>query len=226
MFLRHREKSGGETGTSRLTALRDIVEIVAIVAAGGWAFYTFVYQNDIKPANSPPLIQFDGKMTRLGQRAGLVAVQSRFSIRNDGVTDVWLYGFAETVLGSRIRVRPLAQHSPFDPSVAQTELEPGWITDRPARVYAIGVLTDLARPHSGTEINLTPGQSLPFDRLFYVPAGTYDELELHVSFRFTAHPKPVPFRLAMVGNLVEIVPSTAADDSDGAQGTIATLSLW
>jgi hypothetical protein len=34
--------------------VRDVVEIAAIVAAGLWAFYVFVYENRIKPSFLPP----------------------------------------------------------------------------------------------------------------------------------------------------------------------------
>jgi hypothetical protein len=33
--------------------LRHVVEVLALVAAGAWAFYTFIYQEKIKPANEP-----------------------------------------------------------------------------------------------------------------------------------------------------------------------------
>jgi hypothetical protein len=34
--------------------VRDIVEVVAIVAAGIWAFYVFAYENRIKPSLADP----------------------------------------------------------------------------------------------------------------------------------------------------------------------------
>ncbi len=33
---------------------RHVIEAVAIVAAGLWAFYIFVYQEKIKPSGEPP----------------------------------------------------------------------------------------------------------------------------------------------------------------------------
>jgi hypothetical protein len=33
--------------------VRDVVEVVAIIAAGAWAFYIFAYENRIKPAMAP-----------------------------------------------------------------------------------------------------------------------------------------------------------------------------
>jgi hypothetical protein len=226
MFLRRPPDAGERHALSPLTTLRDVVEIVAIVAAGAWAFYTFVYQNDIKPANSPPLVQFEATMTRLGERRGFVAVESHISIKNEGVGDVWFYGIAETILGSTIRPRPRSEPPLLGADVSHTELEPGWIDDPPTAVYSVAIVTQLGNSRSGTTLELGPGKSLPFDRLFYVRAGRYDELQMHIDLRYAAHPKPISFHLATVGNLTELVPSNPAIDTNGDAGTPASLSLW
>ena len=196
MFFRRTPDSGERNGPSRLSALRDIVEIVAIIAAGGWAFYTFIYQNDIKPANSTPLVQFEAKMTRLGERHGFVAVQSHIEIKNVGISDVWFYGIAETVLGSTIRARPRSRPPALDPTALHAEIEPEWIDDAPIPVYSIAFVTQLANPRSDSQLSLSPGQSIPVDRLFYVRAGRYDELLLNIDLRFAAHEKRLRFTLA------------------------------
>ena len=64
--------------------MRDVVEILAIVAAGAWAFYTFVYENQIKPTLEKPEAQVESVLTKLGERNGLVAVRSRVTIANVG----------------------------------------------------------------------------------------------------------------------------------------------
>ena len=37
-----------------MAIVRDVVEVIAIVAAGIWAFYVFAYENRIKPSISNP----------------------------------------------------------------------------------------------------------------------------------------------------------------------------
>ncbi len=41
---------------SRLRAVRDLAEVIAIVAAGMWALYIFVYEQRIKPALQQPAV--------------------------------------------------------------------------------------------------------------------------------------------------------------------------
>jgi hypothetical protein len=47
--------------------VRDIVEVVAIIAAGIWALYTFVYAERVKPASEPPTVLLTGSMHMPGR---------------------------------------------------------------------------------------------------------------------------------------------------------------
>jgi hypothetical protein len=226
MFLRRRtEREDGTATASLLGSIRDVVEIVAIVAAGAWAFYTFVYENQIKPANERAEVQIESSLTRLGQSHGLVAVQSHVVIRNVGVSDIWLYGFAETVTGSTVRPAPPAATASGTGAATYVQAEPGWVERAKATVYSLGFLTHLADARADDELNLRPGQSAPFDRLIYVPAGRFDELDTFVSMRFSSKGKPLPMHLSKVHGLVR-VESNADDDSDLTSERVATLSLW
>jgi hypothetical protein len=226
VFLRRRtEGEGGAGAAPLLGSIRDVVEIVAIVAAGAWAFYTFVYENQIKPANERADVQIESSLTRLGQSHGLLAVQSHVVIRNVGVSDIWLYGFAETVTGSTVRPGGPAPAASEAGAATYLQAEPGWVERAKSTVYALGFLTHLGDPRADDELNLRPGQSAPFDRLIYVPARRFDELSTYVSMRFSSKGKPLPMHLAKVDGLVR-VESNADDDSDLISEHVATLSLW
>jgi hypothetical protein len=226
MFLRRRtEREEGGGAAPLLGSIRDVVEIVAIVAAGAWAFYTFVYENQIKPANERAEVQIESTLTRLGQSRGLLAVQSHILIRNVGVSDVSLYGFAETVTGSTVRPGGPTPAPSVSGAATYLQSEPGWVERAKTTVYSVGLLTRIADVHASNELNLRPGQSAPFDRLIYVPAGKFDELDTFVSTRFSSNGKPLPMHLAKVDGLIR-VESNAEDDSDSINERAATLSLW
>lgn len=74
-----------DEGRSTIATIRDIVEIVAIVAAGVWALYVFVYEQRIKPASEPPAILLTGSMQKVGQHNGLVQISYSATVRNIGL---------------------------------------------------------------------------------------------------------------------------------------------
>jgi hypothetical protein len=229
MIGRRRSEFESSGSGSLLTSVRDVVEILAIIAAGIWAFYTFVYENQIKPANSQPVGQIEGSLTRLGEKDGLIAVQSHLEIKNVGQTDIWLYGVAETVLGSTVRKRePHATIAPRTGEEYSLTDDVGWTKSDPKRAFAFGILANIADPRSSNGWNLRVGNSVPFDRVFYVAAGRYDELQTVVSLRFAARRVPQAFRLEPEDQILTIEQvGTGTNDIVGAENeTVATLSLW
>ena len=59
----HRDRNGRD---DRIAVVRDVVEVVAIVAAGIWAFYIFAYENSFKPSHAPPAINVKTTLQKLG----------------------------------------------------------------------------------------------------------------------------------------------------------------
>jgi hypothetical protein len=77
----------GEAST--LTMVRDIVEIVAIVAAGIWAFYVFVYENRIKPTLQPPDVTITGSIERIGRVHGLDTIRLTTAVTDRPRSSFW-----------------------------------------------------------------------------------------------------------------------------------------
>src|ERR1700727_3009702 len=67
-----------------IAIVRDVVEVIAIVAAGIWAFYVFAYENRIKPSMASPEVDITSSIQRLSERNGLIAVGVRLELRNIG----------------------------------------------------------------------------------------------------------------------------------------------
>src|SRR5450755_4209345 len=99
MFAR---KQGSEHSTNRLAAVRDVVEIVAILAAGLWAMYVFIYENRIKPALLEPTVSVTATMEALGHDRGLTAVRLDTHIVNVGTVRARFLAYSVTVLGSQV----------------------------------------------------------------------------------------------------------------------------
>lgn len=211
----------GQTLTSRL---RDIVEIVAIVAAGCWAFYVFIYENRIKPLSEQASITVTGTLDRAGERDGLLAIRERVTIHNEGHVTVTTLGEAFTLKGSRIT----ALTRPADERSATSDLfrrdatrASAVVLERSAYVTHAGD----ARTNAGLIIE--PGSSSSTDHLVYVAKNKYDRLDLYFLLVFTRLDEALPTKL-----VVEEDGSPDFEVTDPRGQTerynfpAASLSLW
>ncbi|HEY3675347.1 MAG TPA: hypothetical protein VGK84_05100, partial [Candidatus Tumulicola sp.] len=82
--------------------VREIVEVVAILLAGIWALYVFVFENEIRPAFEPPTPSFTVEMRHVGNDRNLAVIRVDVALRNPGMADVRFLGFSLTVLGSNV----------------------------------------------------------------------------------------------------------------------------
>ncbi len=170
-------------GHRGVATARDILEILAILAAGIWALYVFVYEQRLKPAAEPPSVIFTGSLQRLGQHAGLIQFGVRGKVVNNGQTDVSIIALGFTADG--LRYAPLSK--PFvDRSIHSTT-----IYERDARVasrtivYRLVELTQLAEPKYGGGSRLHPGQEVPYSATFAVKSGEFDSITLYGSLAYT-----------------------------------------
>jgi hypothetical protein len=85
----------------RWATFRHIIEAVAIVAAGAWAFYVFVYQEKIKPQSQPASLSIDISMSEISHTARLDIVAVKLAFRNSGQTEIDVAADGFTVWGER-----------------------------------------------------------------------------------------------------------------------------
>ncbi|MBV9439216.1 MAG: hypothetical protein JOZ24_04410, partial [Candidatus Eremiobacteraeota bacterium] len=103
--------NGDEPKTIRLvedrwTVLRHVIEAAAIVTAGLWAFYTFVYQEKLRPAAEPAALTPTISIQRLGRDRKREILDVTIRLANTGRTDldiaadawnIWGYRYASSV---------------------------------------------------------------------------------------------------------------------------------
>src|SRR3712207_5827306 len=107
---------------SRMETLNGAVQTLAIVLAGAWAVYTFVYEAKIAPGLAPPSVSVTSTLERVGQRGDLVAIRSTVSRTNVGQTEVRVLGLTYNVVGVRMRFAepPAPRAMPGDLSRSST----------------------------------------------------------------------------------------------------------
>ena len=178
-----------------IAIVRDVVEIVAILAAGIWAFYVFAYENRIKPAAAEPEVNVTASMQRLSQRNGLLAVGLHLELHNIGTVRAHFLGMAINVYGRRIVVGPRA---PARPQGTRYDFEGFYRMTPEVPVYSYAYITQLGDPSTGEDSLLDPGSTIENDRTFYVPERQFDLLTLAIDAPFTKFDKTtLPSRLTV-----------------------------
>lgn len=168
--------------------VRELAEVVAIVLAGGWALYVFVFQNVIVPGMAQPNPTFAIHMEHVGNDGPFAVVRIDEDIANQGKDPVYFLAYAVTVLSEH--VVPLAT----PPSVAAgTEfLYADTRFAGPAVAFRHVVVTTRGNPSSPRDIIVLPGQSVAFSLEFYVRRAPLTRLEARIAAVYTKEPRSVP----------------------------------
>jgi len=209
----------------RVSVIRDVVELVAILLAGIWAIYTFLYVEEIKPAGEAPRVLLNGTIERVGTRNGLTALRYKTVIRNAGTVRFYIVATAFTAVG--------INYAPTRTST--TEVFSGSeIFNRDARIRSRTVvrravnLTRFVEPHYGGGFSLDPGQELPASGIIVVRSGVYDVIQLDESIAYSKtvdHPFAIETYVNKRG--VAIVQSANRDRNLASlQETIGSAMLW
>ena len=202
-----------------LRVLRDAVEVVAIVAAGAWAFYVFAYENRIKPSQAPTQLTYTVTMEKGGTHDGLTAIKLKIYIKNIGTVRAHFLAFALWITGEKVEPSRTARE-PQTIGDLKT-LNAFYTTSSPVPVFGYTYLTHLADPKTGIDFSLDPGNDSEREALFYVPAGRFDLLEANLSARFTKfEDKPIPVRVRMNERGIPVFDA----DDNVADNVVANLS--
>jgi hypothetical protein len=90
-----------ETRLSRIEHWRIAIEIAALIVAAAWGLYVFVYQERIKPALAPALLEPNISVTHTLTASGQEFVALDCELKNIGATEVRLVGVAVSAYGTR-----------------------------------------------------------------------------------------------------------------------------
>ena len=90
----------------RWAAFRHIIEAVAIVCAGMWAFYTFIYQEKIKPASEPAALNVSISVHSLRHDPVRDILGLELVFRNTGKTEIDIAADGYNVWGENYANHP------------------------------------------------------------------------------------------------------------------------
>ncbi len=196
----------------QLAIARDLVEIVAIVLAGIWAIYVFIYTDRIEPFQKPVAPAVDASMTVEGARGDLLAVRISQSIKNVGPVQLRVMGRVANISGDNVRI-------PDARTLRSISNRP--LQEVDAR-YAFSHFETAFAYIDREAFNLAPGDTFSYSSIVYVPRNRYDALVLDSSFAYTRIPNAAP--VTIVRNQIG-VPQVSGHDVD-VSGSEIQVSLW
>jgi hypothetical protein len=205
--------------------VRDIVEVVAIIAAGIWALYTFVYAERVKPASERPTVQLTGSLHRLGERGGLVQMEYQATVRNIGHTRVNIIAVGFTVngvkytnAGTPATIEPFNGTSEFFRSARILSVQP---------VFRAVELTRFVKPEYGGGYEIDPGGQIPYSGIFLVRRNEFDTLTFDGSVADSKYDGTYPTKTSILPNGAVYFTSTNHDSRySSVQVTLDRTTLW
>jgi hypothetical protein len=176
-------------------ALREIAEVAAILLAGIWALYVFVFENEIRPAFAPPTPSFAVEMRHVGNDRNLEVIRIGVTLHNPGSANVNFLSYSITVLGSKV----VAATSPLPATgdVFNNRLEAYNSYSKGVPVFRDAFVTSQGNPQANRGLFLNPGQTQMISYEFYVPKGRFDRLVAWIIADYTNSSAVIPTELSI-----------------------------
>jgi hypothetical protein len=199
------------------TVLRHLVEVMALVAAGAWAFYTFIYTEKIKPAGEPASLDDTISVQRVGNDRTRDILEVAVRLHNDGKTEIEIAADGFNVWGDRYAT--VARHSTME-----LQHEESVSNDFPLvshqLVRSFVELRDAADGgQRGKHVTIEPDGVVTIPYTIVIPRGKYDAIEAQVTavpVKTPVHPR-VNVRVVhhMDGSIMlwSLTPGISEDDN-------------
>jgi len=93
------DKGGVERARLDADTINNITQTVALILAGAWGVYTFIYQERIAPALAPPTLSVTSVLEKAGRHGNLTAIRCSVTRTNVGQSSVRILGLTYNVSG-------------------------------------------------------------------------------------------------------------------------------
>ena len=218
--------------------LNSAVQTLAIVLAGAWGVYTFVYEARIAPGLAPPSVSVTSRLERVGERDGMVAIRSTVTRSNVGQAEVRVLGLTYNVVGVKMRfgdasaAGTMSEEAPRSSAVSEAkyydEPESGEVLLRH------GVLFEGATASPSAPSDLNPGEAVSRDLIFYADPTRFDSIRFQVELSYakmSEPPVPLVFQVGRDGRISAVPGPDCRADPSRCRGLTTTdfgteFSLW
>jgi len=222
-----------------MEAVNHLVQILAIVGAGIWGIYTFIYQAKIVPRLAPPTLTVTSTLEKAGQHGDLIAVRSTVTRSNVGQTAIRVLGLTYDVYGIKARFEKAPNRNPaFDQPIGAAS------SVRAARYYAEPPAGELILYHGklfqgatglpGEPSVLNPDESVSRDMVFYANRSSFDSIRFQVRLWYSKEsdpPIPLVLKRDREQQLIAVPGPRCDSEPESCSGLSTTdfateLSLW
>ena len=215
------------------------VQTLAILGAGAWGIYVFVYEAKIVPGLAPPTVSVTSALEKAGEKGDLVAIRSTVTRTNVGQTGVRLLGLTYNVVGVRMRFgenpaaglpsdRGIALSSEVNAAKHYDAAEDGDVILRQGTLFEGATSLPSGRSH------LNPGEAVSRDLIFYVDRTKFDSVRFLVSLSYNKlsdRPVPLAFIVGPDERLLAVAGPRCRDEPRACESLAMTdfgteFSLW
>ena len=181
--------------------INNITQTLALIGAGIWGIYTFIYQAEIVPTLAPPTLSVTSNLEKAGQKGDKDAILATITRSNVGQTSVKVLGYTLNVIGVK---QGFLNENETNPAFFQNNLASGTVKESrrygtPEKVETImhfGRLFKGASDLSSELADLNPGESLSRVFIFYADRTKYDYLTIRVHYVYMKlSDPPIPLTL-------------------------------
>jgi len=177
-----------EPSRSRAEAINAITQTVALIAAGIWGVYTFIYQAQIAPGLAPPTVTLSSSLEKVGKQNDITAIRMSLTRTNPGQNTVRILAVTYNAVGIK---EHFIKEGETNPDFNQAEPNTHRINvsrymgqpEREELLFKEGVLFAGADAH-GSVSALSPNESVTREIMLYADRKKFDRIKLKVSLFF------------------------------------------
>lgn len=221
------------------TTLNNAVQTLAIILAGAWGVYTFIYQAKVVPSLAPPTLSVSSSIERVGQKGNMVALRSTVTRSNVGQTGVRMLGLTYNIIGIKTQFAAAPEINPkFEQDLTQSSTTSAarYYDDLQQREVILrqGTLFKGATMLASSPSSLNPGETVSRDMIFYADTTRFDSIRFQVRLWYVKESDPsVPlvFEIDDHGHLSAVPDPSCKTQANKCKGVNTTdfateLSLW
>jgi len=208
------------------------VEVVAIVLAGIWGFYQFIYEDKIKPFSETPSLTVTLKLEKLGSHGPWQAFRGTETVVNDSRIRVSILARTINIYGIDVVEKPKVGAFALD--AGTWNVNQSYRIDHPVLMQSHAVFfSGNARGMDGRWW-LQPGDTSTRSAIYFVKIGRYDVIRYDANYQFSKFDVVPPFKPFVLPNGSHILaPADRCPDVEESANCPITgvnantaLSLW
>ena len=221
-----------------METLNSAVQTLAIIGAGAWGVYIFIYEAKIVPGLAPPSVSVTSTLERVGHRGDLIAIRSTVTRTNVGQTEVRVLGLTYNVVGIRMHFAkdPAGGKMPEDFSGSTTIAQARYYDEPESSEVLLrhGVLFEGATALPSSPSGLNPGEAVSRDLIFYADPTRFDSIRFLVGLSYakmSEPPVPLTFEVRNDGRISTVPGPSCQAEPSRCRGLMTTdfgteFSLW